>query len=209
MVLDDERIETNKQEFISLLQQITRENCNIEGLIKKLCNSDFFEAPASTTHHLACKGGLAEHCLNVYYNLKHLFLYKQIEVDEDSLIIVGLLHDFSKMNIYEQGVKNKKVYNDIGSKQDELGRFDWVSERSYVRKPEKETFIYGNHEITSEYMIRQFIPLTLEESIAVTHHMGGLGWDSAKDNTSLIFSTYPLAALLHIADMMATFVDEP
>ena len=209
MVINQERINSNKEEFISLLQQITRENCNIEKLINKLCNSDFFIAPASTTHHLACEGGLAEHCLNVYYNLKHLFLYKQIPYEEDSLIIVALLHDLSKMNIYEKTIKNKKVYNDIGSKQDNLGKFDWISEVCYTRKPEKETFVYGNHEITSEYMIRQFIPLTLEESIAITHHMGGLGWDSAKDNTSLIFSKYPLAALLHIADMMATFVDEP
>lgn len=208
MILNEERINSNKQEFIGLLKSIKREGALIDKLINKLESSDFFEAPASAKNHLACKGGLVEHCLNVYYNLKHLVLYKKLEIPEESIIITALLHDFSKMNVYELAVTNKKVYSEQGTKSDNLGKFDWIAETSYKRKEEAKTFIFGNHEQTSEYMVRQFIPLTIIESIAILHHMGGQGFDCAKDNLSLIYTKYPLACLLHLADMMATFVDE-
>ena len=206
--MDKERIEQNKEEILTLLSRINRDGAKIEELINFLVTSDFFYAPASTKFHSACEGGLAEHSLNVYYNLKHLLLYKQIEIDETSVIICSLLHDISKVNTYERCSYNKKIYSINGTKSDELGRFDWVSKFGYKQRDDTEKFLFNNHEITSEYMIRQYIPLNMEESIAIMHHMGGLGLDSAKDNTSLIFARNPLACLLHLADMMATFVDE-
>ena len=209
-MIDATRQEDNKQEILSLLYNITREGANVHKLINKLESSDFFTAPASTKNHLNTEGGLAEHSVNVYYNLKHLVKYKQLEdtISEESIIITALLHDISKMNVYEKTAINKKIYSEHGTKQDDLGKFYWATEYSYKHKDPKNCFIYHNHEVTSEYMIRQFIPLTLEESIAITHHMGGLGYDSAEDNVSLVFATHPLAALLHTADMLATFVDE-
>jgi hypothetical protein len=62
--------------------------------------------------------------------------------------------------------------------------------------------------MTSEYIARQFIPLTIDESVAILHHMGGRNWDSAQDNITQIFGKYPLATLLHMADMLASYVDE-
>lgn len=205
-MLSQEQIEQNKVEFISLLKSISRENANIEGLINKLESSDFFTAPASTKYHGAFKGGLCRHCLDVYIVLRNLVAQNNLEFDEDSLIICALLHDFSKMNLYETTYFNKKVYSETGSKSDNAGRFDWVSEQGYKTVDVSERFVYGNHEETSEYMIRQFIPLKVEESVAILHHHGGMGYDSTQMDISLIYGRYPLALMLHLADMTCAYL---
>lgn len=209
-MLTKEQISTNRDEYINLILSINREGAELEKLVNKLNNSDFFYAPASTEYHCGYEGGLCEHSLNVYRNLVRL-CESQSNLDEscydpETLKIVALLHDISKMNIYEKYAKNTKVYSENGSKYDELGKFDWVSSLEY--KVKKDKFVYGNHEETSEYIARQFIPLTLDESVAIMHHMGGRSWDSSQDNISLVFGQYPLSLMLHMADMCATFIDE-
>jgi hypothetical protein len=209
-MLTQDQILMNKQEFVGLVGSIKREGANIDRLLNKLENSDFYYAPASTKYHLACEGGLCLHSLNVYHNL--LKLVQTIPgldpycYDEDSLKIVALFHDISKMNIYEKTVKNVKQYREDGDKWDEMGRFKWVAELSFKTKDKK--FVYGSHEMTAEYIIRQFVPLNIDESVAILHHMGTLGWDSAQDNIAEIYSQYQLALLLHTADMMSTYITE-
>ena len=132
------------------------------------------------------------------------------EIEADSIAIVALLHDFSKMNYYKLDYRNKKVYCESGSKHENNGRFDWVTVPSYITAPQEERFLYGSHEETSEFMIRQFIPLTYQESTAVLHHHFALGFDSIKDVgvVSNIYNRYPIATLLHLADCLACYVDE-
>ena len=201
-------IEDNKRVFCDLLRKIDRENSRIDDLIAMLEGSDFFTAPASTKFHNAVEGGLADHSLNVYYNLKSLVERKHIDCSENSVLICGLLHDISKINFYKKTSRNKKVYSEDGSKWDNLGRFDWVSELSYTIAPPEERFIYGNHEENSEYLIRQFIVLSNEESIAILHHHGGMSWDSCKFDMQTVYNISHLALLLHVADMIACYVDE-
>ena len=210
MYFSDDFIQENENTIIELLRKITRPGANVEGLITKLESSDFFTAPASTKYHNSCKGGLADHSLNVYYNLKSLVEKKGLteEISEETIIICGLLHDISKINYYEPVIRNRKVYSDSGSKYDNLGRFDWVSEESWAVIPELNRFQYGNHEENSEFMIRCYIPLKLEESIAILHHHNGKGMDSNQQNLSYLMHTYKLLTLLHLADMLSTFVDE-
>lgn len=112
------------------------------------------------------------------------------------------------MNFYEKSFSNKKVYSDTGSKYDAMGRYDWVSVPGYSIKDSSDRFVYGSHEQTAEFMARMLIPLTVEESVAIIHHMGGQSWDSAKDNIAEVYSKYPLATLLHLADMISTYVLE-
>lgn len=208
----DEHIARNKGLYIDILRGINRQGANIEGLIEYLESSDFFTAPASTAYHNSCKGGLCQHCLNVYDNL--MMLYKNMISNEISdevkqtLSIVALLHDLSKINIYRETFRNKKVYSEHGSKSDNGGKFDWVSVPGYEIKPVEERFIFGNHEQNAEYLARCFIPLTLEESSAILHHMGGMSWDSAKDNIGEVFGRYPIALLLYQADMLSTYISE-
>ena len=237
--LTDEMINKNKETFISILSDALsrREGCDSEALFRKLEGSDFFVAPASTRYHGAYKGGLVDHCLNVYYNAmsiaksKHLLaIHEDIpvvdengnptgefrdaiiegEIEADSIAIVCLLHDFSKMNYYKIDYRNKKVYCESGSKHDNNGRFDWVTVPSYITAPQEERFLYGSHEETAEFMIRQFIPLTYQESTAILHHHFSLSFDSIKDVgvVSNIYNRYSIAILLHLADSLATYIDE-
>lgn len=204
-------IETNKETFCTFLRQIRRDGARIDDLIKKLETSDFFYAPASTKYHNSIEGGLCDHSLNVYYNLRSLVKNKHLEdkISEESILICGLLHDMSKMNIYEKTYRNKKVYSEYGKKFDNLGNYDWVSEESYQMKDSKDRFLYGNHEETSEYMVRTYIPLKLEESVAILTHHGSLSFDSVGiDSISQKYERYPLACLLHVADLISTYVDE-
>ena len=208
-MLTSEQIEMNKKAFLSLISSISREGMDTTKLINKLEKSDFFTAPASTKYHCAYEGGLCEHSLNVYNNLVKLCSRDKLDAecyDDDSLKIVALLHDISKMNIYEKTARNEKVYASDGDKYDSLGKYKWVTSMGYKTKEEK--FVFGSHEMTSEYIVRQFIPLTVTESVAILHHMGGMHYDSAQDNLGEVFNQYHLALMLHIADMVSTYVDE-
>lgn len=207
-MLTDEQIELNKNRFIDLLDKIDREGFNKDKLVDKLNNSDFFIAPASTKYHCSFDGGLVQHCLNVYDSLVKLVDSFNLNVNNNSIIICSLFHDFSKMNYYDKVFQNKKVYSENGSKFDAGGHYDWVTVPGYVTKDANERFIYGSHEQTAEFMTRSLIPITVEESSAILHHMGGQGWDSAKDDLSGVYSRYPMALLLHIADMISTYYIE-
>jgi hypothetical protein len=213
-MLSREQIAQNKEEFISLISSINREGAKIDKLLEKLEGSDFFYAPASTQFHGAYEGGLCDHCLNVYYNMMHLVNYKaptlgiDPETLKESILVVSLLHDISKMNLYTLSAKNTKVYCAEGDKSDILGNFYWDTKLIYSIRDISERFVYGSHEETSEYMIRQFIPLTLEESNAILHHMGGMSWDSAQDKLGESYNRYPLGVFLYTADMLSSYIDE-
>ena len=211
-VLSEEQLAANKEEFISLLRSISREGADIEGLLEELEKSDFYYAPASTKYHGAYVGGLVDHSLNVFYNMMHLVKYKKNLpaecYDEDSIKIIALLHDLAKMNQYERTFQNKKVYcsREESKLFDDNGNFKWVSEPGF--KTREDHLVYGSHEMNSELRARKYIPLTMQESSAILHHMGGMAWDSAKDNISEVYAKYPLALFVFMADCMATYVDE-
>ena len=196
-MLTEEQILENKNRFINLLQTIKREGADIDGLIKKLETSDFFTAPASTMYHSAYKGGLCQHSLNVYDNLCKLIAIKYPEdcnYNSDNIIITALLHDISKMNFYE--VSERNVKDDNGN---------WTKVPFLKVRDGNSRFLYSTHGVNSEYMVGSFIPLMFEESVAIINHMGNS--DETPDQ-SFIYNKYPLAVLLHSADMIATFFDE-
>lgn len=207
-MLDKEQIQNNKQMFNSLIRSIKREGADIEGLLNKLENSDFYIAPASIKFHNNFEGGLVQHSLNVYKNLKYLCSLYNSNIDEDSIIITSLLHDFDKMNKYEKVFKNVKKYSPNGSKRDEGGNFDWVSETGYQPKDAKYRFVFSHHGHNSEYMASTFIPLKLEESAAIVNHMGSTQEEGKIWDFTPVMERYTLAALLHAADFLACYVDE-
>ena len=211
-MLTPEQIEQNKNTFIDLINSIERE-FDKEKLIKWLENSDFFTAPASTKYHSNFEGGLCYHCLNVYYSLEALVKTFATEYtpgedgeietprySRDSIIIVGLLHDLSKANLYEKYNRNVK--------DEETGKWVQVEEYRCVDQHNPDRFVFGSHEETAEFMVSQFLPLTVEESVAILHHMGGSSHDSSQTDLSIIYGRYNLAALLHSADLLSTFVLE-
>ena len=201
-MLTKKQIETNKERYIDLIKSITTQGADIDGFLKWAEKSDFFVAPASSKYHCDYAGGLCQHSLNVYDALIKLLNEFQAmagkDYSEDSVKIVALLHDISKTNFYEIYYRNVK----------DEATGEWHKEPEYkVRDPENR-FIFGSHEQNSEYIIRTFFPISLEESTAILHHHGGMSWDSAKDDISGVFDRFPLATLLHLADMVATYVYE-
>ncbi|ONI45376.1 hypothetical protein AN641_00685 [Candidatus Epulonipiscioides gigas] len=166
-----------------------------------LINSDFFTAPASTRFHLSCEGGLAQHSLNVYNRLiKEIKSeYESVENSPyllESLVIVGLLHDVCKVDFYEVEMRNVK--NKLTNK--------WEQEPFYKINDKLPI----EHSSKSQYIIRSFIELTRDESIAIMSHMGA--FDSAVKGGSFTIvealKKFELALLLHIADLKATDIDE-
>ena len=220
MMLTEEKIIDNKRRFLNLVQSIGREGVNMQRLIAQLEGSDFFEAPASAIYHNAFKGGLCDHCLNVYDTLVGMceavypdqcddmgnVVTKTCPYSDDTLKIVALFHDFDKMNKYERTVQNKKIYSETGSKYDEMGKYDWVSVPGFKRKDTKDVFVLGTHGENSVYMTETFIPLSAEEHAAILNHSSV--YDNPKLDTTAIYSRYHLACLLHVADLTATMVLE-
>lgn len=202
-----------KAKFIELVNGITREGAKIEGLVEKLNNSDFFIAPASTRFHSSCEEGLVQHSLNVYFiltdivqSLRKTYGDDIVDYSDETLRIVALFHDISKMNFYKPSVRNVKVYKEDGTKHDEMGRFDWEAQKSFAVRDDNERFIFGTHGENSARILSQYIPMTDEEYSAILNHHGKI------DNQSLDFTgianRFSLVMLLHAADMIATFVIE-
>ena len=97
-----------KEEFLKILRTVKRDG--IEDVIKFLESTDFFTAPASTRFHGDYAGGLVEHSMKVYEILveKVKTASKSIEVSEETLKIVALLHDVCKANFYKVDYRNAK-----------------------------------------------------------------------------------------------------
>ena len=234
-MLSKKEIEYNKNRFIDELKKISRENANIKELIYYLENkSDFFTAPASTIYHSNYEGGLCAHSLNVFDELFNTVVkeftivpkekdeetYKEnttyttiyngypFKITSDTIRIVSLLHDVSKTNFYDKIAINKKQYFPNGTKRDEIGTYDWVTEIGYKIKDKNQRFIFGTHGQNSEYIVKKFIPLTIEESAAIINHHTGMGEINNSVNMSEIMNEFPLVTLLHIADVKATFLYE-
>lgn len=212
-MLTPEIVAANKERYINLIYSITRD-ADLDGLVKKLENSDWFVAPASTKYHSCFEGGLVDHSLKVYDTLvgflKVLYPGEEDEVrvtsncpyTHDSVKIVALLHDFDKMNKYEKTVRNKKHYHENGKKSDEMGKFDWIALSSYQKKDIKEhrdMFVLGTHGENSVFMTETFVPLSPEEHSAILNHHAL--FDNPKLEVGTLYTRYPLACLLHLADM--------
>lgn len=215
-ILDEQKIEQNFLKFINLLETNVHRD-GVEKLIKWLKSKDTKYAPASTKYHLSCKGGLVQHCLNVYERLIQLLNLEYPESETashafndslnstspytlETITIVALLHDLSKVDFYEIQERNAK---------DENG--NWVKVPYYAIKDEQSRFIYGSHSMNSVYMLSKFFPLSYEESLAILHHMGG--YDYTEDslsvkNISEAYAKSQLALLLHVADLQATYISD-
>lgn len=192
-----------KSRFVELYHNYIHRT-GAEALFDWLEHSDFFTAPASTRFHGAYEGGLLQHSLNVYQRLDSLLANDCENVNFDrkveypgleSVAICGLLHDLCKVNFYAVSERNTK---------DENGR--WIKVPYYTVE---EAFPYGHGE-KSVFLIERFMKLTTEEAMTIRWHMGGFD-DSVRGGSfaaGAAFSKSPLALMLHIADMQATYFDE-
>ena len=171
-----------KEEFIRLLKEVNREG--MDKLIEFLVHSDFFKAPASTRFHGSYEGGLLEHSMKVYEILKTK------KEDSDSVRIIALLHDICKVNFYKIDYRNAK--NEQGV---------WEKVPYYTIE---DTIPYGHGE-KSVMMISEFIKLTPEERYAIRWHMGFTEPKELYTTIGQAYKKYPIALLVHEADLEATY----
>ena len=186
-----------KEEFI----QIYKENVKRDGaeeFLKWLESTDFFTAPASTKFHGNYEGGLVEHSLNVYENLKVLATKYDslVTLQPETIAICGLLHDVCKVLFYKKGSRNVK--------NEDTGKWEKV-----------EVFIIDDqaplgHAEKSVILIQSKMKLSLEECVAIRSHMGG--WDAAVRGNDYYMNTasdkFKLVTMLQIADMEATLIEK-
>ncbi|MDY5042109.1 MAG: hydrolase [Eubacteriales bacterium] len=188
-----------KEEFIEVFENNITRDGNKE-LLKWLLSSDFFTAPASTKFHSAYEGGLAEHSLKVYNRFLKMIIseygdnYTDV-ISNESIAIIGLLHDVCKVNSYKVDYRNVK---------DENG--NWTKQPYYTFD---EELPYGHGE-KSVYIISSFIKLTREEAIAINWHMGGFDARVRNGGASLsdAYYKFPIAAIFNAADTLSTYLDE-
>lgn len=180
-----------KDKFIELLRSTKREG--IEEVIHFLERTDFFKAPASTRFHGNYEGGLLEHSMKVYEILKYKVANSVIDlkVGEDTLIIVALLHDVCKVNFYKVDYRNAK--NERG---------EWEKVPYYTVE---DTIPYGHGE-KSVMMLTEYIRLTSEEKYAIRWHMGFTEPKELYTTLGQAFKKYPLALIMHEADLEATYL---
>lgn len=151
-----------------------------------LDKTDFYEAPASTRYHGAYVGGLFDHSMNVARVLKHLTSIGVCNKWENnrSPVIVGLLHDFTKLGMYKED-------------EHDLDKFQVNPFR----------VSYGGHGSDSLIKILQVLALTPEEVMCIRYHMGAYEKEDW-DGFDRAIKTYPNVLWTHTADMYASKVLE-
>jgi hypothetical protein len=189
--MDKEAQKKLADDFVELLRTTNRDG--IEELILYLQEeTDFFTAPASAKYHGAFAGGLLMHSINVCAELR---LDPNSKVyPTETLIIVALLHDICKANCYRTEKRNVK----------ENG--GWVEKQIYVFEDELPL----GHGEKSLYLASKFIKLSDEEAAAIRWHMGAFdcAFRGGDRGLNAAYEKYPLAVMLHLADMRATYLVE-
>ena len=109
----------------------------------------------------------------------------------ETVAIISLLHDVCKTNFY----RPEEIKQEHGQQ---------VIQYGYDNK------LPIGHGEKSVILIQKHMQLTDEEIIAISWHMGAFD-ERVKGGSrelSQVWERYPLAFLLHIADMEATWLDE-
>lgn len=174
-----------KQWRESCLESFVKSNMNDPEVFHmamcRLKASDFFTAPASTRFHSAYEGGLFDHCINVTQSLIQLthagvtsFWQRQ-----ESPVIVGLLHDSTK-----------------------IGAYLWSDEQGWTHNPYKTQF--GTHGEDSLQSAFGYMILTPEEQACIRWHMGAYEGPEAWDGFDKAIKEYPNVLWTHTADMVAS-----
>ena len=198
-----------KEKIISLLETVQREG--MQDLINYLESSDYFTAPASTKYHSCHPGGLAEHSLNVYKLLEHKNKVYKLEIPQESIIIIALLHDLCKVDFYAtekksvlkgkiKVMKNRKVDGEWKQVEEEVN--DWQEEDTYTVK---DQFPAGHGE-KSVIILQKYIKLTDFEIMAIRWHMGFSEQVGYSFNN--VLELMPSIIAIYTADLEASYILE-
>lgn len=139
----------------------------------------FYKAPSSKEHHGAVMGGNWEHSMQVGHEL--MIITEQMGLKWErpqSPVIIGLLHDFCKLDDYR-----------------------FTAEGKIERNPES---CYPGHGEKSLLMLMGHIDLTEEEKMCIRYHMGAFTDSKEWNYYSRAVKRYPNILWTHAADMIAS-----
>ncbi len=188
-----------EQAWKNLYRQYVADRPGAEAFLQWLKSTDFFVAPASTKFHGAYPGGLAQHSVAVSQAIVKVM---QETIDGpaaergsltgkllDRAVFVALLHDVCKANYYRESTRRVKDENN-----------KWQDVRSYC----VDDALPLGHGEKSLYLVSKYFELTDAEAAAIRWHMGAFCDHERYKEMSQAFEKYPLALLLHQADMIAS-----
>lgn len=199
------KIEGNVKFIESELRKALKGRGNVEGLLTFMRCNGFYESPASGSHHLCCKGGLAQHSINVFDAMTMICiagLHSTENIPIQSVVITALLHDLGKIGDFN---KSNYVINMVKdgkpTKAEPEQKYKQSGSKPYTTNPD---IPYADHEIRSVEYIRRYVELTPEEYQAILWHNGLYGTFKHQ----IQHKETPLYLLLHFADMWASRVME-
>lgn len=147
----------------------------------------YLNAPASAGHHLAMRGGLAIHSMNVTDRLLQLSEALKIEwSNSGSPYTIGMCHDLCKMRAYD---------------------FKTDKEITKLRP------VFPGHGTLSAMLAPEFLghPISYVEQVCIVYHMGAwcVGEEYDVRHLDAAVSEFPLEVIAtHTADMLASQYDE-
>lgn len=200
----------NKAELIARFEaEMARvKRPGVDKLMDYIRKSDFYTAPASTKFHLSCESGLLQHSLNVLDALRGLLDENQvnedgtemwfyivaghpvIQISDESLIIIALLHDICKTYFYSISTRNVK--------NEKTGKWEKVPFYTV------NDLMPLGHGPKSAMLVKNYIKLTSEEMYAIWWHMGFTDQNTDTLSLTAAIQKYPIIWALHTADMMAS-----
>lgn len=166
---------------------------SVTAAIDYLQSTDFFSAPASTQYHESIHTGLLRHSLKVLNQILILHVLPQFcdAVPLDSAVLAALVHDWCKIGLYESYTRNVK--------NETTGQWEKVLAFKHNQRG-----IPLGHGVTSMYLASKFFRLSVEEAVAIRHHMGRWNTPNSEFNElQLANHTYPLVYLLQFADQLS------
>ena len=157
--------------------------------------TEWLTTPASTRFHLCRENGLLEHSVNVAETLIRIKNTLYPLIDDESCVIVALLHDLGKVGMPNAPLylKNKPTENQRRAGYGPTYPYSFNNDLTYLSVP-----------VRSLYLALPFISLTEEETQAIVYHDG----QYVEDNRSAAKSERPLTLLLQYADNWCGFVIE-
>ena len=157
--------------------------------------TEWLTAPASTRFHLCRENGLLEHSVNVAETLIQMKNTLYPVIDDESCVIVALLHDLGKVGMPSQPLylKNKPTENQRRAGYGPTYPYSYNNGLTYLSVP-----------IRSLYLALPYLTLSEEEAQAIAYHDG----QYVDDNRSVAKNEQPLTLLLQYADNWCGFVVE-
>jgi hypothetical protein len=191
--LSEEQLTKILEHYLNLVEATIGEDL-CEKIFTSKVGENFLAAPASgkLEYHNCFVGGLVEHSLRVYKNLKYLANEFAPNITDNSIALVSLFHDFGKAGSLTEPYY---IEQDSSWHQEKLGEF-------YKKNP---NLLYMDTAQRSLHLLSHFgVPLTEQEYQAILIHDG----QYIEANKRYAQNECMLALLLHQADMIACKQEE-